>query len=356
MALSARQQWRFWGIGILVVLLLLWLLAVVLLPFIAGAALAYVLDPLADRLERLGLGRIAATSVIAVSMILLFALMVLIFVPTLIEQGQGLVTAIPDSINKLTEFLAQRFPDIFDEASPLRRNLASMESAIRDGGLTVLNTVLLSSLKILDFVVVLFVTPVVAFYLLLDWDRMVAKINGALPRHHAPTIRRIFRDIDSVMAGFVRGQLSVCFILGAYYAVALMIIGLPFGFLVGVVAGLISFIPFVGSSVGLALSVGIAAFTFWNEPFWILMTAGIFLFGQFVEGNILSPKLIGKSVGLHPVMLILALSVFGSLFGFAGLLIAVPVAAALGVLSRFAFDLYLASPLYSGHLPPPGDS
>ena len=215
------------------------------------------------------------------------------------------------------------------------QNLTGAEAMLREGGMTVLNQVLAGSLKVLDFLFLLVVTPVVAFYLLLDWDRMLAQINAILPREHAPTIRRLAREIDVVLAGFVRGQLSVCLILGVFYALALMAIGLQFGFLVGLVAGLISFVPYVGSVVGLLLSVGIALFQFWDDKFWILATAGIFLFGQFVEGNILSPNLIGKSVGLHPVWLILALSVFGALFGFAGLLVAVPVAAALGVIGRF---------------------
>ena len=177
----------------------------------------------------------------------------------------------------------------------------------------------------------------------------MAKVNAMLPREHALTIRGLAREIDVVLAGFVRGQLSVCLILGSFYAVALMAIGLQFGFLVGLVAGMLSFIPYVGSAIGLLLSVGIALFQFWDDkPVWILATAGIFLFGQFVEGNVLAPNLIGKSVGLHPVWLILALSVFGALFGFAGLLVAVPVAAALGVIGRFLIEQYLASPLYTG--------
>ncbi len=352
MALSARRQWRFWGIGFALVLLIMWLLGGALLPFIAGAALAYILDPLADRLERLGMGRATATVLIAFAAILAFALVMLFAVPALVSQAQALAAAMPDYVAQLTTVLATRFPDLFNDDSITRRGLASAESMLREGGMTVMNQLLSSGLQVINFVVVLFVTPVVAFYLLLDWDKIVAKVNGALPREHAPTVRRLMREIDAVMAGFVRGQLLVCVILGAFYAVALMVIGLPYGFLVGMVAGLISFIPFVGSTVGLLLSVGIALFTFWEEPIWIFVTAGIFGFGQFVEGNILSPHLVGKSVGLHPVLLILALSVFGAMFGFAGLLIAVPVAAALGVLSRYAFEQYLASPLYSGKLPP----
>jgi predicted PurR-regulated permease PerM len=354
MAVSGKRQLQFWGGAFLLFVLVLWLLGSALVPFLAGAALAYFLDPVADRLERLGLGRVAATALIAVGVVVALVLAGLLIVPVLIEQVQGLAKAMPDLIAQLITFLSERFPDLFDESSTLRRNLATMEAALREGGLKVLNTVLESSLAVFDFLVLLVVTPVVAFYLLLDWDRMVAKVDAVLPREHAPTIRRLAGEIDRVLAGFVRGQLSVCLILGTLYAGALMAIGLQFGFLVGFVAGLVSFIPFVGSVVGLALSLGIALFQFWEQPLWIAVTAGIFFVGQFVEGNVLSPKLIGRSVGLHPVWLLLALSVFGALFGFAGLLVAVPVAAALGVLGRFAVERYMASPLYSGRPPAEG--
>jgi predicted PurR-regulated permease PerM len=229
-----------------------------------------------------------------------------------------------------------------------------MEETVREGGVAAVNAVLVSSLALIDFIVILAITPVVAFYLLLDWDAAVAKIDGWLPRRHAPTIRRLASEIDLVLAGFLRGQLLVCLILGVFYAFALMAIRLPYGFLVGLTAGLVSFIPYVGTFFGGALAIGIALFSFWGDPGWILATIGIFAFGQFVEGNFLTPKLIGASVGLHPVWLIFALAVFGSLFGFAGLLIAVPVAAALGVLGRFAVEQYLASPMYTGDPPPPG--
>jgi len=352
MAVSADRQLRFWGIAFAVLVLVLWLLGSTLLPFLLGAAVAYFLDPVADRLQRLGLNRVAATSVIAVTAILVFVLLLLLAVPALIEQVQGLVVAMPDYIAGLMQFLSRRYPQIFGDHSPLMRNLGDAEAMLRDSGAAVLNQVLAGSLKVIDFLILLVVTPVVAFYLLLDWDRLLAQINQILPREHAPTIRRLARDIDKVLAGFVRGQLSVCLVLGVFYAVALMAIGLQFGFLIGLVAGLISFVPYVGSFVGLALSIGIALFQFWDDKIWILVTAGIFFFGQFVEGNILSPNLIGKSVGLHPVWLILALSVFGTLFGFTGLLVAVPVAAALGVIGRFLIEQYVTSPLYTGRLPP----
>jgi predicted PurR-regulated permease PerM len=352
-AVSARKQLQFWGIGFALFCLVFWLLGSTLLPFLLGAGMAYFLDPLADRLERVGLNRLAATSVIAISALLAIAAVLIFAVPALIAQVQALVVATPDYINKIVTFLGRRYPDLFGENSALMRNLSDFETMMREGGLTVANTVLLGALGVVNVLLLLVISPVVAFYLLLDWDRMLAKVNAMLPREHALTIRGLARDIDVVLAGFVRGQLTVCLILGSFYALALMAIGLQYGFLVGMVAGLLSFIPYVGSAIGLLLSVGIAAFQFWAEPLWILATAGIFLFGQFVEGNVLAPNLIGKSVGLHPVWLILALSVFGTLFGFAGLLVAVPVAAALGVVSRFLLDQYLASPLYTGRAPPP---
>jgi predicted PurR-regulated permease PerM len=353
MALTPRSQLLFWGVGLLLLALLVWLLAGSLLPFLAGAAIAYFLDPIADRLQRLALSRLLATVIITVGVILVFAGLLLLALPALVNQAQALIDAVPVYLGNLRELLARRFPDLLDTSSDLRGSLGSAEQALRDGGLTVLNSVLASSLAFLDTLIILVVTPVVAFYLLLDWDNLVTKVDALLPRQHLTTIRRLAREIDAVLAGFVRGQFSVCLILGTFYAIALALVGLPFGFLVGILAGLISFIPYVGAIIGGLLAIGIALVTFWEQPWWILVTAGVFAFGQFVEGNILSPNLIGKSVGLHPVWLILALSVFGAMFGFAGLLIAVPVSAALGVLGRFAVERYLASPLYGGR-PPSG--
>jgi predicted PurR-regulated permease PerM len=352
MALSAKQQLRFWGIAFAVLIAVLWLLGGTLLPFLLGAGIAYFLDPLADRIERLGANRLVATTVIAFVGVLVLIGILVFAVPALIWQLQGLVGAIPEYIANLSALLARRYPEVFGEDSRVLRNLGGLETMIRDSGGTVLNQVLVGSLQVLNFLVVIFVTPVVAFYLLLDWDRMMARVNAWLPREHAVTIRGLAREIDVVLAGFVRGQISVCIILGLFYAAALWAIGLQYSILVGLVAGLISFVPYIGSTVGLILSVGIALFQFWDDKVWIVATAGIFLFGQFVEGNILAPNLIGKSVSLHPVWLILALAVFGTLFGFAGLLVAVPVAAALGVIGRFLVDQYLASPMYTGRVPP----
>ncbi len=205
----------------------------------------------------------------------------------------------------------------------------------------------------------LVVTPVVAFYLLVDWDRMVATVDGWLPLQHRETVRALARDINAAIAGFVRGQATVCIILGTFYAVGLSLVGLSFGALIGMSAGILSFIPYVGSLTGLLLSTGVAVAQFWPEWTWVVATVAIFAFGQFVEGNILSPKLVGRSVGLHPVWLMFALLAFGSLFGFVGLLLAVPLAAAIGVIARHGLRRYMASALYHGGqavLPPGPDN
>ncbi len=271
MAVSARKQLQFWGIGFALLCLVLWLLGSTLLPFLLGAGMAYFLDPLADRLERLGMNRVAATSVIAISGILALAAALIFAVPALIGQIQALVAATPDYIANLAAFLGRRYPELFGEHSRLMRSLTDVETMMREGGMTVANTVLVGALGVVQVLLLLVVSPVVAFYLLLDWDRMIANVNAMLPREHALTIRGLARDIDTVLAGFVRGQLTVCLILGTFYAVALMAIGLQYGFLVGMIAGMLSFIPYVGSATGLVLSVGIAAIQFWGQPVWIVV-------------------------------------------------------------------------------------
>jgi predicted PurR-regulated permease PerM len=194
----------------------------------------------------------------------------------------------------------------------------------------------------------LVVTPIVAFYLLADWDHIVARIDSLLPRDHADEVRDIARGIDAAMAGFIRGQGTVCLLLGVLYAVALSFAGLRFGLAIGLGAGLLSFIPFVGAILGGVLAIGVALVQFWPDVSSILIILAIFAAGQFIEGNFLSPKLVGGSIGLHPVWLMFALFAFGYVFGFAGLLLAVPLAAAAGVLVRHFIGRYQRSKLYKG--------
>jgi predicted PurR-regulated permease PerM len=350
MAMSTRQQALYWGIATIIFLLLMYALGNVIMPFILGGAIAYILDPVADRLERLGLSRSLSVAIIALVALFVFVLLVLLVIPTLITQASQLIETAPQLFDTLQNWLTTRFPEILVEGSTIRTQLDNIGNMIQSRGGEVLNTVLSSALGLVNMVVLLVVVPVVAIYLLLDWDKMTARIDALLPRDHVDTIRHLACKIDRTLASFIRGQGLVCLILGTFYAVALALVGLNFGLVVGAIAGALTFIPYVGAIVGGSLALGLALFQFWGEWPWLIAVYAIFQSGQFVEGNILTPKLVGSSVGLHPVWLLFALSVFGSLFGFVGLLVAVPVAAVIGVLARFALDRYCASPLYRGTL------
>lgn len=348
MALPVRDQLKYWGIAAAVFFVVLWSLGNVILPFVLGAAIAYFLDPVADRMERLGASRAVAVGLITFVAILLFVILSLLIIPMLISQTAQLIEAIPQIVSNLQAFLTERFPDLGDANSTIRRSLATVGATIESRGGELLDTVLASFSGIVNAIVLFVLVPIVAFYLLYDWDRMLERIDLLLPRDHAPVIRQLAGEIDRTMAAFVRGQGSVCLVLGLYYAIALMAVGLNFGLVVGFVAGALTFIPYVGALVGGLLAVGLALFQFWGDWLWILLIWVIFQFGQFVEGNILTPRMVGGSVGLHPVWLIFALSAFGALFGFVGLLVAVPVASALGVVTRFAILRYKDSRLYRG--------
>lgn len=348
MALPIRDQIKYWGAVAIVTAVLLFFLGHVLLPFVLGSAIAYFLDPVADKLETMGLSRAMATALITVVALLTFVLMALLVVPTLVTQAINLFEIAPDLTQRLSAFFIERFPSLLEEGSTLQNSIDSLGTMIQERGGELLNTALSSAAGILNVLMLFVIVPVVAVYMLLDWDRMVSHVDGLLPRDHAPVIRRLARDIDKTLASFIRGMGTVCLVLGTYYAIALMLVGLQFGLVVGFIAGLVTFIPYLGAVIGGALALGLALFQFWGDWISIGMVAGIFVAGQVIEGNVLTPKLVGNSVGLHPVWLILALSVFGAAFGFVGMLVAVPVAASLGVIARFGVEQYQHSLLYRG--------
>ncbi len=361
MALPVESQLRYWGAATAVVVLALWFLGDVLLPFVLGGAIAYCLDPLADWFERRGLSRALSVAIIGVLALLVFVLALVLVIPPLVRQSQQLFTFLtglaedaPMMAQNFATWVSTTFGVTLDEAA-IRDLLTRVGEFLRSRGGSLASSVLSSAASLVNVVVFFVLVPVITIYLLVDWDRMIARIDELLPRDHAPTIRRIAEDIDATLASFIRGQGTVCLILGTYYAVALALVGLNFGLVIGGFAGLISFIPYVGALLGGALALGVAVFQFWGDWWWIVGVAVIFQVGQAVEGNILTPNLVGSSVGLHPVWLLLALSVFGALFGFIGLLVAVPLAAMAGVLVRFAISQYLAGRLYqglSGRAPP----
>lgn len=369
MALPVKDQVRYWGIAAAVFLLALWGLGDVILPFVLGGAIAYLLDPVADRLQKWGLSRVAAVSVITLGAALAFIVAVLLVIPTLIKQTSALIDTAPVLFERLQAGLTARFPDLIEPDSAVRQQLLAIGQTIQSKGGELVNGLLSSALGLINIIVLIVVVPVVAFYLLLDWDNMTAKIDSLLPRDYVDTIRQLARDIDRTLASFIRGQGTVCLVLGLYYAAGLMAAGLNFGLIVGFIAGMITFIPYVGALVGGVLAVGLALFQFWGTveivdgdsisyaTDWLRIgiVAAIFGLGQFLEGNVLTPKLVGKSVGLHPVWLLFALSVFGSLFGFVGMLVAVPIAAVIGVLVRYGIGQYQASLLFKGQTPQPRD-
>lgn len=348
MALPVKEQAKYWGIATAILFVALWQLGDVVLPFILGGAIAYFMDPVADRLEDMGFSRTAATAIITVVALLVFVIMVLAVVPTLVSQATSLVQIAPQLARDLLTFVNERFPQMLNPDSAVSQTLQAIGEQIQSRGGALLQSALTSAAGLVNVLLLLVIVPVVAFYLLLDWDNMVAKVDELLPRDHAPVIRRLAKDVDTVLAGFVRGMGTVCLILGTYYAVALMLVGLQFGLVVGAIAGLITFIPYVGALVGGALAIGLGLFQFWGDWVSLGLVGVIFVAGQMIEGNYLTPKLVGSSVGLHPVWLLFALSLFGSLFGFVGMLVAVPVAAAIGVLVRYASDQYRGSRLYQG--------
>jgi len=353
----------FWLGGLAVFILLLWLLADVLMPFAAGLAIAYLLDPVADRLEKMGLNRLGATLLILIVFVGVIVLAAMVLLPVLGGQVAAFLDALPRDLTRLRDLLSEQGAGILARLAPIAENLgvqidpsaSALGSSVSDlateaaryaGG--VLKSLLSGGRAVLSLLSLLVITPVVAFYILLDWDRMITKIDSWLPRDEVETIRGLAAEINAALSGFLRGQSLVCLFLATWYGAGLSLVGLNYGLLIGVTGGFLSFIPYVGSLTCLVISVAIAIVQGWPQWTLLLMVLGVIGVGQFLEGNILTPKLVGESVGLHPVWLMLALLAFGSLFGFTGLLLAVPIASAVGVLMRFALRNYLSSPIYLG--------
>jgi len=348
MSFSVRQQMIFWGVLSLSAVIMLAYLGNILLPFIAGAALAYLLDPLADRLQNIGFSRIWAVILISAIFVLLFApLAVFIFI-NLVDQLTKLVTAAPAISERLTAAINGTLPPKFGHSFNLDEIDLPLGEFLNSTIIVLMSSIVKSFSSLVSIAGLVLITPIVTIYLLIDWDRLTGKINALLPLDHADTIRNLSHEVHEVISGFIRGMGSVCCILGTYYAISLMVLGLDFGLIIGVFAGLLTFIPYLGAILGGVLAIGLSLVQFWGEWNTILLVIGVFAVGQIVEGNFLTPRLVGNSVGLHPVALLLALSIFGSLFGLIGMLVAVPIAASIGVLLKFLINQYLKSQVYMG--------
>lgn len=348
-----KRQAIFWLVALAFFIGFLMIFSSILLPFVAGMAVAYFLDPVADWFERHGFSRLAATVTILLIFIVVVVVSLAILIPLLGGQAAGFIEKLPGYVTSLETLISKFRPEMLptwirSHLSEIKDNFSNILGQGANYIASFLAQILSSSLALVNLVSLLVVTPVVAFYLLLDWDRMVARLDSLVPRDYVDVVRKLSGEINDTISGFVRGQGTLCIVLGLYYGTGLTLTGLNFGLLIGLLTGLISFIPYAGSSIGFVLAVGLALVQFWPDYLWIGLVVLVFLSGQFLEGNVLQPKLVGEKVGLHPVWLMFALFAFGLLFGFVGLLVAVPAAAALGVLVRFAISVYLDSDLYRG--------
>lgn len=329
---------------------LIYILRSVLMPFVAGTLLAYLLDPSVDKLQKLKLSRTSSTLIVC-------ALLIIIVLPTigllmgLIEnQISLLIQATPKYLNLIMEKvrpsltdLSSRFPEL--QSSNIEELIKSnIGNSLKFVG-KVLKALVSNGFAIVNLISLLLIMPIVTFYMLRDWDEFVKKFESLLPIKSKKTITETLKEIDKIIAGFIRGQLSVCIILGIFYSIGLKLVGLELGLLVGFIAGIISFIPYVGSITGFIIGC-ILAFAQYGDISHVIYVISVFMVGQFIEGNFLTPKLVGESVGLHPVWVMFALLAGGVLLGFLGLMLAVPLAAIIGVLVRQAIKRYKLSSLY----------
>lgn len=351
--MTLQRQVLIWAACFVVLAFVLWLLSPILLPFLAGFVLAYFLDPIADRLQSWGLSRLTAALLIVIVALVLLVTALVVFVPMLADQIGRFAGELPALVQSLATRLNGWAPDWMKDAvaksgADIQGSITQFAGNAANWVLGVLKTLLSGGLALVNLVSLLVVTPIVAFYMLIDWDRMIDAIDSWVPRDYVDTVRELGRDVNAAMAGFIRGQGTVCLVLGIFYATGLTIAGLKFGLAIGLLAGALTFIPYAGAATGGVVAIGVALVQFWPDYWAIGLVVAVFGVGQFLEGNFLSPKLVGKSIGLHPVWLMFALFAFGYVFGFVGLLLAVPMAAAAGVLVRFGLKQYLASRLYLG--------
>lgn len=347
-----KQLW-FWLTAFALLVVAIALLKGILLPFVVAMVTAYFLNPVADRLQALGLNRALSAALIIAVVAVLVALALVLLVPVLVDQIRQLVTALPDEMQRLKgaiestarSWLGPGFPTVqgaLDRVtSEVSQNWTGFAGAI-------MASVWSQGLALVNFASLLLITPVVVYYLLVDWHAMLARVDKALPRDHAATVRRLAGEINDAVAAFIRGQGTICVMLGIFYAIGLSWAGIDYGLLIGLSTGLLAFIPIVGWLLGLVCAAGLAIVQFWPDLIPLAKVVGVLAAGLAVDAAILSPRFVGEKIGLHPVWLIFALFVFSYLFGLVGTLIAVPLAAAMGVLVRFAVEVYLDSSVYKG--------
>lgn len=345
-----RQQLVFWASLLVLFFLALHLLSGILLPFVAGFAIAYLLHPLVKRLEGWrvprGLGTFLALLLFVLVLLIILALLIPLLqlqIGELTRRMPSLIELIRQQVEHLTRIAQERLSP--EDLAKLREAVGERAADSATWLVSFAERLLTSGIALANLLSLVFITPIVSFFLLRDWSKIMARIDIWLPRQYAATIREQARLVDATLAGFVRGQFLVCVTLGVYYAVALWAVGLEFALVIGVLIGVLAFIPYVGFAIGFVLAMGLAMVQYptWTGVIWV---AAVFALGQVLESNFLAPKLVGERVHLHPVWVMFALLAFAALFGFVGVLLALPAAAVVGVMVRFALDRYMSSPLY----------
>lgn len=357
--MTLRIQVLVWVGFFFATILLLWIFRSILLPFVVGLALAYLLNPLVNMIQKIGIGRAWGSALALFFVMALIFGLFLMLVPLVVQQVVGLIARLPGYITDLQGLVQNLSPQLAEWLGPERA--AQFEASLTDligRGVELVGSVTAqvaqSGITVLNTIAILFITPVVAFYLLLDWEGMVKRVDDLLPRAYRDEIRGVLDQIDKSMAGVIRGQGSVIVVLCIYYATALWLVGLDFGIAIGLIGGLFSFVPYVGFLIGFTLATTVSLVQFWPDQWlFVVIVLAIYVVGQFLEANVLYPKLVGQSININPVWLMFALFAFALLFGFVGLLLAVPLAAIAGVLTRYALAKYQGSSLYLGPEPAP---
>ena len=334
-----------WMIAIALVGWLIWLLAPVLTPFIAAALLAYIADPLADRLQQLRIPRTIAVILVFLVTFLGIGLLVLLILPLVRTQVSALLAALPEIIAEAEQVWFPRVSEFLgvkaDETVGFGAFVARYSDMAGSWASTIFVSLTHSGGALAAAVISLFLIPILTFYMLRDWDLILARFGALIPSRQHDTVFRLARETDDVLGAFLRGQIMVMIALGAIYTLGLSLVGLEFALAIGVVAGLVSFVPYLGFVFGIALA-GLTVATE-PEPMWRLVgVVATFAGAQLIEGAVLTPKLVGDRIGLHPVIVIFSIAAGGQLFGFFGILLALPAAAVLSVLVRFAYREYLA--------------
>lgn len=358
--INLKNSAIFWVIVLVLVIWFFYSVSSILFPFVVGLFFSYLLNPIVNRFEKKGIKRsFSAICITFVLALIIMATMVLV-IPSVFNQLISLLKEIPNYIEKFRSLVIPKLEGFIgqiklftatEETDGAKEKLSQLVNNY-SGDLVyfmgnIINKIIFSGTSILNFLSLLFVTPIVTFYIIKDWPKFTKNVKNLIPKRHLNTFTSLSNEVSEILSGFLRGQTNICIILMFYYSIALVLNGVQYGLLIGLLTGLFSFIPYVGFSVGFILATVISAFQF-QDMLSVFITIGIFLFAQIVESYYLTPRFVGSKVSLHPVWVIFAIFAGGILFGFTGVLIALPAAAVIGVLIRFTIKQYRNGSIYLG--------